>query len=143
MITICFRMYIKDFDGWNGKKKQISSKSEEREAFVHDREVWWCSVGVNVGSEIDGKNENFERPVLVVRVISSQGFLGVPPLTSKEKKHRYEVKIAHDRGSSFANISQLRFFSRKRMLRKVGTVSEQYFRAVLNKLSDLFDRNFS
>lgn len=133
-------MYIKDFDRWNEKKKQTDFKNEERKPFIHMREVWWCTVGVNVGSEIDGKNENFERPVLVMRVISGNGFLGVP-LTSRKKGHRYEVTITHDRGDSFANISQIRFFSRKRLLRKVGTVSEQHFQTVLNKLRDLFDEN--
>jgi hypothetical protein len=24
--------------------------------FGHLREVWWCSLGVNVGAETDGKN---------------------------------------------------------------------------------------
>lgn len=133
-------MYIKDFDGWNEKKKRADSKYEKREPFVHMREVWWCAVGVNVGSEIDGKNENFERPVLVVRVISGNGFFGIP-LTSKEKGHRYEVRIVHDRGNSFANISQLRFFSRKRVFRKVGTVSEKYFQSVLEGLRALFERD--
>lgn len=131
-------MYIKNFDGWNEKKKHADSKSEKREPFIHTREVWWCAVGVNVGSEVDGKNENFERPVLVVRVISGNGFLGIP-LTSKEKGHRYEVRIVHDRGNSFANISQLRFFSRKRTLRKVGTVPEKYFQSLLEELRALFD----
>lgn len=77
-------MYIKDFDRWNEKKKQTDFKNEKQKPFVHVREVWWCTVGVNVGSEIDVKNENFERPVLVMMVISRNGFLGVP-LTSRKK----------------------------------------------------------
>jgi mRNA interferase MazF len=120
--------YIKEFDRWNEKKKITNEKSDDPE-FIHEREVWWCALGVNIGSEIDGKNENFERPVLIVRVISANGFFGIP-LTSKEKGHRYEVRVSHDRGVSYANTSQLRFLSKKRMLRKVGVASEDDFEAV-------------
>ncbi len=27
----------------------------------------WCSIGINVGDEEDGKNELYERPVLVIK----------------------------------------------------------------------------
>ncbi len=129
--------YIKDFDRWNEKKKQTDSEIEERSLFMYEREVWWCALGVNIGSEIDGKNENFERPVLIVRVISRNGFFGVP-LTSKKKGHRYEVAVRHDKGISFTNISQLRFLSKRRMLRKIGTVLENDFGKVLRGCQGLF-----
>ena len=52
--------YIKDFDKWNNSKKLINENN--RQVFGYPREVWWCSLGVNVGSEIDGKNEeDFKR----------------------------------------------------------------------------------
>jgi hypothetical protein len=34
--------------------------------YVHEREVWGCSLGANIGVEADGKHDNFERPVLVL-----------------------------------------------------------------------------
>ena len=55
----------KDFDRWNEKKKYTHKR--EFADHVHEREVWWSALGVNIGVEIDGKHENFERPVLVVR----------------------------------------------------------------------------
>lgn len=129
--------YTKDFDRWNDKKKQADSEIEGGALFMYEREVWWCALGVNIGSEIDGKNENFERPVLIVKIISRNGFFGVP-LTSKEKGHRYEVAVRHDKGTSFANVSQLRFLSKKRTLRKIGTVSEDDFGKVLEGCQGLF-----
>lgn len=129
--------YIKDFDRWNEKKKQTDFEIEKGRLFIYEREVWWCALGVNVGSEIDGKNENFERPVLIMKVISQNGFFGVP-LTSKEKGHRYEVPVRHDKGTSFANVSQLRFLSKRRMLRKIGTVLEDDFGKVLQGCQGLF-----
>lgn len=129
--------YIKEFDKWNEKKKQTESRVAGKTFYVSVREVWWCSLGVNVGSEMDGKNENFERPMLVVRVFSEDGFLGVP-LTSREKRHQYAVAVHHEKGISFANTSQLRLLSKKRMLRKIGMVDENNFRKVLDRLKSLF-----
>jgi len=130
--------YVKEFDQWNERKKQTECKIPNRKFFVHEREVWWCSVGVNVGSEIDGKNENFERPVLIVKIISENGFFGVP-LTSKKKGHQYEVMISHGERVSFANVSQLRFLSRKRMLRKIGSVNKDEFQAVIGRIGKIFE----
>ena len=55
----------KDFDKWNEKKKQIDAKGCG--PFFHEREIWWSSLGFNVGFEQDGKGEKFGRPVLVFK----------------------------------------------------------------------------
>ena len=39
----------KDFDGWNETKKQIHGRHDA--PFYHERELWWCTLGVNVGFE--------------------------------------------------------------------------------------------
>jgi hypothetical protein len=57
----------KDFDGWIKKKKSLHESSKEKAAYFYEREIWWCSIGINIGFEQDGKNEHFERPVLVLR----------------------------------------------------------------------------
>lgn len=53
-----------------------------------EREIWWRSIGTNIGTEEDGKNAHFERPVLVLRKFNRDIFLGLP-LTSTRKDHRY------------------------------------------------------
>lgn len=125
--------YIKDFDRWNEKKKGADEKDLGRNLFIHEREVWWCSLGVNIGVEIDGKNNDFERPVLLVKKFNGLMFWGVP-LTSKAKENPYIVKVEHQKGVSYANISQLRLLSTKRVLRKVGVISEESFAKVVSCL---------
>lgn len=129
--------YKKEFDRWNEKKKKVEERNPGNPLYVSVREVWWCAVGANVGSEIDGKNGNFERPILVIRIFSQDGFLGIP-LTSKDKGHPYAVPVCHEKGMSFANTSQLRLFSKKRMLRKIGMVEMGDFKKVLLSLRNLF-----
>jgi hypothetical protein len=43
----------KDFDGWNEKKKDTNEKIGP---FCHERELWWCTLGVNIGFEQDGSD---------------------------------------------------------------------------------------
>lgn len=74
-------MEMKDFDAWNEDKKVVHSSAAQVQ--FKDREVWWCKVGINVGYEINGKTL-FLRPVLIIRKISSNTFIGIP-LTRKEK----------------------------------------------------------
>ncbi len=59
--------YKKEFDLWNSKKKLFNGKPLSKHFYFHEREVWWCGIGINIGVEIDGKNSDFERPVLVVK----------------------------------------------------------------------------
>ena len=55
---------MKDFNNQNEKKIKIDSKIKY--GHPKEREIWWCSVGLNVGTEIYGKGEDFARPVLII-----------------------------------------------------------------------------
>ena len=43
--------YKKDFDKWNEKKKTIDQKEISDQTFFNEREIWWGSLGLNVGFE--------------------------------------------------------------------------------------------
>lgn len=79
----------KNFDIWNTYKKEI--EDNPRTDFVNKRDIWWCSLGVNIGSEQDGVGEHFERPVVVLRKLSSTTFI-VLPLTTKKKLEDFQEK---------------------------------------------------
>lgn len=128
----------KEFDAWNSQKKNLGCS--ERKAFAHPREVWWCALGVNVGAEVDGKNENFERPVLVVRVYNKETML-VLPITSKEKLDDFHHKIQIQAKNSvtgeeyvkpvWIKLTQSRVISNNRLLRKVDIVHQEEFDRVV------------
>ena len=56
---------MKDFDKWNEKKKKVHNHRKNK--FYHPRDIWWCSLGLNVGFEQDGTGKEFQRPVLILR----------------------------------------------------------------------------
>lgn len=85
--------------------------------------------------EADGKNENFERPILVLKKFNGLMFWGLP-LTSKEKSGEHYFKVTHENGISWATLSQVRVMSTKRLFRKIGMISEAEFLGILDKLID-------
>ncbi len=121
----------KDFDRWN----ELAKKLQQRQPppFFREREIWWCSLGVNIGSEEDGKNESFERPILILKVFN-HGAIRIIPLTSQIKNSPYYYSIRHGLTQSFAILSQVKTLSTKRLSRKIGMLDERQF----GRLSESF-----
>jgi len=130
-------MTPKDFDKWNKSKKVIHHIGEDK--FYHEREVWWCSLGINIGFEQDGKGEEFSRPVLIIRGFSKNVFLCIP-LTTKMKEGKYYHDIILGDGiKRKAILSQIRLIDSKRLIEKVCTIDETQFNSIKQKITQLFE----
>jgi mRNA interferase MazF len=114
----------KDFDRWNTRKKRLHKSIFTR--YVHEREVWWCALGINIGVEADGKHDNFERPVLVLRKFNRDAVL-IVPLTSRAKPNPYQWPFRHEEKLFAAVFSQMRLISTKRLLRKMYRMDRRIF----------------
>lgn len=125
----------KDFDLWNTSKKDIHSTNENK--LYHEREVWWCSLGVNIGFEQDGTGSHGERPVLILKGFSKHVCLVVPLTTSKKKNpyHRSLGKI--DNREAFAIISQVRLIDTKRLINKIQVVEQVLFEGIRKAVKGL------
>lgn len=116
---------FKDFDSWNVKKKKVHKNPSA--PFYHEREVWWCSLGINVGSEQDGTGKNFDRPIVVVRGFNKNVFLGVS-LTGKKKQGKFYFYLGEVEGREASVVlSQVRLIDTKRLVRKMLTLDEKTF----------------
>lgn len=124
----------KDFDNWNEHKKAIDDT--DAGLYFYEREIWWCSIGVNVGFEQDGKNEYFTRPVLILKKFSKDVFIGLPLSTSK-KEGRYYFKFTFQGQKSNALLSQVRLFDAKRLKDKLGRLPKSIFKEIRQKVKDL------
>jgi mRNA interferase MazF len=117
---------------WNKIKQSVNEKTGD--VFFKEREVWWTSLGQNIGHEENGKNENFERPVVVLKRLDKNLFLGIP-LTSKNKNQFYKFFVGYNKNiSQYAIWTQIRVLSTRRLIRKEGVISREYFvqlRAIL------------
>ena len=125
----------KDFYDWHVLKDSLHEKPGR--LFFNEREVWWCSLGANIGYEQDGKQADFGRPILVVRKFNHDVLWAVP-LTSKTKDDRFHHAFnSYDtvQGGSVI-LSQVRLIDAKRLVRKMGTFPQSHFSEVLRKLKE-------
>lgn len=127
-------MRTKDYDAWNEIKKLIQAQDFQK--FVHEREIWWCSIGLNIDDEEDGKNEQLERPVLIIKKFNRHVVLAVP-LTTKPKNNKYYFNFEHD-GVNFAVImSQIRLLSTKRFTRRIRRINQSLFDEIKSKIKEV------
>ena len=125
----------KDFDKWNRQKIDVHNKNENKLYTV--REIWWCSLGVNVGFEQDGDGKEYQRPILIYKGFSKDTCL-IFPLTTSESKHKMRVPIGkiEDKNASVI-ISQPRLIDTKRLVEKVGFLDKQIFEIIRNAVKEI------
>jgi mRNA-degrading endonuclease toxin of MazEF toxin-antitoxin module len=125
---------MKDFDSWNTQKKKLEEINPT--LHFHEREIWWCSLGLNVGDEQDGRNNLFERPVLVFKKFNGRICL-VIPMSSKIKPGPYYHHFKFNKKVFSLSLSQLRLISIKRFRRFIGKISSDEFSIIKNKCLDI------
>ena len=123
---------MKDFDSWNKEKKGLEKNGHETLSF-HEREIWWCSIGINLGDEQDGKNELFERPVLILKKFNNK-VAWVLPMSTKQKNGIHYHNLEHEGKVFTVILSQLRLTSVKRFRRFVRKISPHQFSLIQDKL---------
>ena len=125
--------YKKDFNGWNKLKKRINDNNEPIK--IRNGEIWWCSIGVNIDCEQDGKNENFDRPVLIFRKLARNKFYGIPLSTKEPRFDNYSHKFNYSNKTSYALLDQMRVFSTNRLeMMDCSGISKKAYAIICSKL---------
>ena len=127
---------MKDFDKWNVVKKQIDNN--RKIPTFNEREIWWCSIGMNIGFEVFGKDEKFWRPVLILIKHNRNTFFGLPlgSTLKQESRHHYELDFNGRKGSVL--LSQGRTLSSMRLSNRMGKISEKKFDGIKEVYKNLF-----
>lgn len=125
---------MKNFIDWHKIKRRVEKK--ENRVYFQPRDIFFCSIGENVGFEQDGRGKEFLRPVVVVKKFNNEVFLGIP-LTRTEKKGKYYFVFNLNNPKSVAILSQIRLFDAKRIKYKVGMINEKDFSVLKEKVKQL------
>lgn len=119
---------LKTFVSWT--KLKVKIHLSEKEVYPKVRGIWWVSLGQNIGVETNGKNENFERPVVVIKIFNNFGML-VAPISGNLKKGKYFIEFINNEGEkNIINMSQIRSISSKRFIRYIGELGIEDFEKV-------------
>ena len=125
----------KDFDTWNTSKKRFHTRTDT--PFCHEREIWRCALGVNIGFEQDGSSEDYNWPILVLKGLSRQTCLAIP-LTTSSNHHPLRPCIGIvDGKEARALLSQIRVIDTKRLRRKIGYLDKEVFERMQKAVKDM------
>jgi mRNA-degrading endonuclease toxin of MazEF toxin-antitoxin module len=125
----------KDFDNWNTRKKEINEREPN---FYYEREIRWCSLGINIGFEQDGTSETYKRPVLIIKGFSRHVCL-VVPLTTSKKENPYHLSVGIISGKeAFAILSQIRLIDTKRLHAPLAVLSKNKFKEIKKAIRIFF-----
>ena len=118
---------IKEFLSWIKLKVTLDDKIGR--PTINNREIWWCSLGCNVGEEANGKNNQFSRPVLILKKLTKHSFVGLP-LTSKDKVGDWYVPVTIGEKVSNVMLHQVRVLDSKRLTTMMVRLDNKDFKEV-------------
>ena len=122
----------KDFDNWNISKQQIHTNSDG--PLFHEREIWFCSLGVNIGFEQDGTGSKYDRPILIMKGFNTHTFFCAALVGRKKEAWPYfYIGTVTGRDAS-VNLSQVRTLDTKRLIKKIGMLDKETYEKVKGNL---------
>jgi mRNA interferase MazF len=122
---------IEWFKEWT--KLKIRIHVNDKLFYFREKEIWWASLGANIGFEQNGKNENYERPIMVVRKFNKD-VLWALPLTTKFREGIFYYDLSPTGNKSTLILSQMRLISSKRLIRKLGIIPAGHFNKIREKI---------
>ena len=127
---------LKRFSEWFGLKKKLHER-QQTPPLVSEREIWWASVGENVGSEINGKSAPFSRTVIIYKKLS-HGFYFVIPTTTQKKEGSWFVRVRYQRTDMTACLHQARAIDHRRLSSRLGQLDGDDFENVQSGFRKLY-----
>lgn len=126
----------KDYNSWSNKK--IIINDIKNTPYFHEREIWFCFLGVNIGFEQDGSGSDFQRPILIIKKFSKDLFWALPlSKTKKRGDYYFSFNFVNDI-ISVAVLTQIRLIDVRRLSRKIGYLDLDNFGQIIEKLKGLF-----
>lgn len=125
---------MKDFNRWNELKKKIDKIDSLPDNFPKEGEVWMSSVGVNIGYEQNGSEDNFSRPMLIIKKFNNHMFWAIP-LSTKQKDFDFYFNFTDPNGQKVSAIlAQMKLVSVKRLKRDIYIMPKELFEQIKEKL---------
>lgn len=129
-------MILKKFIAWLSLKEKLHFKNYQP-PYMSEGEIWWSSIGENIGSEIDGKSSLFSRPVIILRKLA-HGFYFIIPTTTQLRNGSWYVSFKQKGQMMTACLHQARSIDYRRLSSKLGTLDDSDFEGIKNDFKKLY-----
>lgn len=127
---------MKRFLEWIGLKEKLHDH-QYRPPLVSEGDIWWTSIGENVGSEINGKSTLFSRPVIIFKKLA-HGFYFVIPTTTQAREGSWYVAFRQKEKEMVACLHQARAIDYRRLSSKLGTLDDKDIGRVKSSFLNLY-----
>lgn len=125
----------KQFNEWNDRKRRIHKQNNIR--YCKRRDIVWCALGENIGSEVNGDDRFFKRPVAILKCFGKNTCL-VVLITSSVTENELKIPIGKIEGiESFAALSQIRVVDTRRIYKKISKLSTEDFEKIKEAFNNL------
>lgn len=126
------------YNQWNTKKQALHNSDRTEVIYFKEGDIWWVSLGYNIGSESYGKGEDFKRPVLIVKKLSTDLCI-VVPITTKPKSGSWFVEISVHKEARWCMLQHTRSLHKKRFWTKLCELDSLEVKKVKEKLKLLLE----
>lgn len=126
------------YNNWNLKKQDLQFGTSTDTLFFNEAEIWWCSLGINIGAESFGKGDNFYRPILIIKKLSNDLCVALP-ITSKRKVGTWFYNMNFQDKTQCVMLYQIRVIHKKRLYLKIGQIENTILSLVKEKLENLLE----
>ncbi|MDD3144631.1 MAG: type II toxin-antitoxin system PemK/MazF family toxin [Candidatus Gracilibacteria bacterium] len=127
---------IELFDIWNTYKKHLNKS--KKNFYPKNREVWYISIGKNIGFESNGKGEDFKRPVLILKRIGTMFLIVSMTTKGKDNDFYFALNNKYFEKDSFITLSQIKTVDKKRFIEKIGKIDVDDFLEIKNRIKKFF-----
>lgn len=125
------------FNRWNEVKKHINKNEISR--FYHENEIWWCNLGLNIGSEQNGGGPNYERPILIIKSLSRGTFFALPLTKSTSVHNKYRINIGPiSNKNATVILSQMRITDSKRLTKRICKLDNHKVSKIKKAIKKMF-----
>lgn len=129
-------MIDNQFNKWNDLKKKIDNINLD--IYFNQGYIWRLSLWQNIKTESFWKWENFRRPVLVLKKLSSDTFIWIPLSTKKKVWTWFERYTLHWEENT-ALLYQIRMLHKNRLWKKIWQIDETDFYKIKKSLAKLLE----
>ncbi|MBQ3293161.1 type II toxin-antitoxin system PemK/MazF family toxin [Candidatus Saccharibacteria bacterium] len=116
-----------DFSEWMVVKDKLHKGGAVTK--FSEGQIWWAALGKNVGVEINGKHDDYSRPVVIFKKLSHLCFLAIP-LTSQPHTGTWYAEFNFRGKQEYAILSQIRMMSVSRLYNRMGKLSNGDFKKI-------------
>lgn len=125
------------FNNWNELKQKIQEK-DSKNIFFKEWDIWWSSLWQNIQTESNWKWENFRRPILVLKKLSSDSFICIPLSTKlKEGTWFYQYNLHWEKYTAI--LYQIKMIHKNRLRVKIWQIDEFDFIKIKKRLKNLLN----